>query len=64
MPDAARISELTDQIAVIRANLLELIESAAARSGSADEAFAADRIAAQEAKLAALIKERDALSKT
>ncbi|HEY5048246.1 MAG TPA: hypothetical protein VII49_09520 [Rhizomicrobium sp.] len=64
MPDTARLAELNDQIMAIRQNLLELTESAAARSGAADEAFAADRIAQQEAQLASLIDRRDALSKS
>lgn len=63
MPDAARLAEINAQIAVIRENLLELTEQAAARSGAADEDLAAARIAEQEAKLASLIKQRDALSK-
>jgi hypothetical protein len=38
-----------------------LIEQAAAYSGAADEARNADRIADQQAKLDALLKEREAL---
>jgi hypothetical protein len=45
----------------VRDNLRELVEQAAAYSGAADEARNADRIADQEAKLAALLKERAAL---
>jgi hypothetical protein len=41
-----------------------LTEQAAARSGAADENLAADRIAEQEAQLASLLKQRDALSKS
>jgi len=63
MPDAARLAEINAQIAVIRENLLELTEQAAARSGAADEDLAAARIAGQEARLASLIKQRDTLSK-
>ena len=63
MPDAARLAEINAQIAVIRENLLELTEQAAARSGAADEDLAAARIAEQEARLASLIKQRDTLSK-
>ncbi len=61
MPDADRLAEINAQIAVIRDNLLELTEQAAARSGAADEDINAERIAEQEAKLASLIKQRDAL---
>jgi len=64
MPDKARLAELNDQIAAIRNNLRELTEQAAARSGAADENLAADRIAEQEAQLASLLKQRDALSKS
>ena len=64
MPDKARLAELNDQIAAIRNNLRELTEQAAARSGAADENLAADRIAKQEAQLASLLKQRDALSKS
>jgi len=63
MPNAARLTEIDQEIAAIRENLLELTEQAAARSGAADEEFAAERIAQQEARLASLIKERDALMK-
>jgi hypothetical protein len=55
------LSELDMRIAAIRENLNELIEQAAAYSGAADEERNADRIADQEAKLAALIEKRDAL---
>ena len=64
MPDAARLAEIDAQIAIVRDNLTELTEQAAARSGAADEALAAERIAQQEAKLASLIKQRDALAKS
>ena len=58
------IAELDQRIALIRRNLSELIEQAAAFSGAGDEARVADRIANQEAELAKLIKLRDGLSKT
>jgi hypothetical protein len=58
------IAELDQRIALIRRNLSELIEQAAAFSGAGDEARVADRIANQEAELAKLIKLRDSLSKT
>jgi hypothetical protein len=64
MPDAARLAEINGRIAVIRKNLFELTEQAATRSGAADEDLTADRIAEQEANLASLLKERDALSKS
>ncbi len=61
MADKTRRAELDDEIAAIRENLRELTEQAAAQSGAADENFAAERIGDLEAKVAALIKERDAL---
>jgi hypothetical protein len=63
MPDAATLAELDAAIAVVRDNLRELVEQAAAYSGAADEARNADRIAAQEAKLDELLKKRAALAK-
>ena len=62
MTDAATLIELNKRIAAIRENIRELIEQATAYSGAADEARTADRIAEQEAQLAALLKERDALA--
>ena len=58
------IAELDQRIAIIRRNLRELIEQAAAFSGAGDEARVADRIANQEAELDKLTKHRDSLSKT
>jgi hypothetical protein len=58
------IAELDQRIAIIRRNLRELIEQAAAFSGAGDEARVADRIANQEAELDKLTKLRDSLSKT
>ena len=51
--------ELDNRIAAIRENLRELTEQATAYSGAADETRIADRIADQEARLAALLRERD-----
>ena len=62
MADPEARAELDERIAIVRDNLRELVEQAAAYSGAADEARNADRIANQEAKLAALLKEREALS--
>jgi hypothetical protein len=63
MPDKARLAELDEEIAAVRANLLELTEQAAAQSGAADEELAAARIAKQEALLATLLKQREAAAK-
>ena len=61
MTDEVTLSELETRIAAIRENIRELIEQAAALSGAADEDRTASSIANQEAKLEALIRERDAL---
>ena len=63
MADKEALAELDQRIAVLRDNLRELVEQAAAYSGAADEERNADRIANQEARLAALLKEREALAK-
>ena len=63
MADPTELAELDQRIAVLRDNLRELVEQAAAYSGAADESRTADRIADQEAKLATLLKEREALGK-
>jgi hypothetical protein len=62
MPDAATLAEIDAAIAVVRDNLRELVEQAAAFSGAADEARNADRIATQEARLEELLKKRAALA--
>jgi hypothetical protein len=49
------------RIAIIRQNISELIEQAAAYSGAEDEERNADRIAQQEQELAKLIELREAL---
>ena len=61
MPDPVRLKELNDRIAIIRDNIAELTEQAAAFSGAADEERIADRIADQQALLDRLIAERDSL---
>jgi hypothetical protein len=63
MADPEVLADLDRHIAIIRDNLRELVEQAAAYSGAADESRNADRIADQEAKLAELLKEREALTK-
>jgi hypothetical protein len=55
------ITELDERIAIIRQNINELIEQAAAYSGAEDENRTADRIAQQEQELSRLIELRDAL---
>lgn len=63
MTENLSLAELDRRIAILRENLSQLIEQAAARSGAADEALAADRIAQQSEELERLVKQRDALAK-
>ena len=53
--------DLDQRIAIVRDNIRELSEQAAAYSGAQDESPAADRIAAHEQSLSDLLKERKAL---
>jgi uncharacterized small protein (DUF1192 family) len=55
--------ELEQRIAIIRDNIRQLVEQAAAFSGAEDEARNADRIAQQTEELERLTKQRDALLK-
>jgi hypothetical protein len=59
----ASLEELDERIAIVRDNIRELIEQAAALSGAEDETRAADRIAEQEQLLAELLEERESLLK-
>ncbi len=60
---ALSLAELEDRIAIVRDNIRQLVEQAAARSGAQDETRDADRIAQQTEELESLIKQRDALAK-
>jgi len=62
MDYSADLIELDKRIALIRDNIRELVEQAAAFSGAADEGLTAERIAQQESQLAVLLKEREQLS--
>ena len=64
MADPARLADLNAEIALVRENLRVVTEQAAARSGAADDSLDSERIATLDAKLKALIKERDALEKS
>jgi hypothetical protein len=55
--------ELEQRIAIIRDNIRQLVEQAAAFSGAEDEARNADRIVQQTEELERLVKQRDALLK-
>jgi hypothetical protein len=63
MADQAALADIERRIQVVEDNLRQLVEQAAAYSGAADEERNADRIADQQAKLDALLKEREALLK-
>ena len=60
IPSPSR-AELERRIAIVRENIRQLIEQAAAVSGAEDEIRNADRIAQQNEELDRLIKQRDAL---
>jgi hypothetical protein len=57
------ITEFDELIAMVRQNINELVEQAAAYSGAEDEERIANRIAEQEQKLAKLIELREALAR-
>jgi uncharacterized small protein (DUF1192 family) len=57
------LAELDARIAIVRDNIRQLIEQAAAYSGAGDEDRAADRLAQQNEELEKLVKQRDALAK-
>ena len=61
MTDSVELREVERLIQVVEDNLRQLQEDATAVSGAADEERIANRIADQEAKLAALLKRREAL---
>jgi hypothetical protein len=61
MNDNETLGELEIRIALIRENLNELVEQAAAYSGAANEELTADRIADLQAKLEELLMKRDTL---
>ena len=57
------LAELDRRISILRDNIRQLIEQAAALSGAEDESRNADRIAHQSEELERLIQQRDALQK-
>jgi hypothetical protein len=60
MPDFSQLSdsELADRIAVLRDNLRQLTEQAAAQSGAANEERMAERIETQSKELDGLLAEQ------
>ena len=57
------LPELNDRIAIIRDNIRQLVEQAAASSGAQNEERTSGRIAQQQEELDKLVKERDSMSK-
>ncbi len=56
---ALSTSEIEDRIAIVRDNIRQLTEQAAASSGAADEERNSNRIAQQTDELNALLQERE-----
>ncbi len=61
MSNGPSLEEIERRIQIVEDNLRELVEQAAAYSGAADEERNAQRIADQQAKHDALMKERETL---
>jgi hypothetical protein len=57
------LSDLKDRIAIVRDNIRQLTEQAAASSGARNEELIAERIAQQQDELDALERERDSRAK-
>ncbi len=62
-PSELSASEMDDRIAVLRDNIRQLIEQAAAQSGAGDDARVSGRIADQTKELEELVAAREALGK-
>ena len=54
-------ADLDARIAILRDNIRQLTEQAAAFSGAADEDLNADRLNEQQAELEKLVRQRDAM---
>jgi uncharacterized small protein (DUF1192 family) len=61
--NSSSLPELNDRIAVLRDNIRQLVEQAAASSGAQDEERNSERIAQQQQELEKLINQRDAMLK-
>lgn len=59
--ESLSLAELDARLSVVRDNLRDLVEQAAAYSGAADEELMSSRIAEQEEQLEQLTKQREAL---
>lgn len=62
-PAPAPVTELDNRIAIVRANLRDLVDQAASSAGAASEELLSQRIAEQEERLRLLMKERDELAR-
>ncbi|MBI2735410.1 MAG: hypothetical protein HYX38_02505 [Rhodospirillales bacterium] len=62
-PPPAPVTELDNRIAIVRANLRELVDQAASSAGAAHEELLSQRIAEQEERLRRLMQERDDLAR-
>jgi hypothetical protein len=58
----AAVTELDNRIAIVRANLRDLVDQAASSAGAANEELLSQRIAEQEERLRRLRQERDQIS--
>jgi hypothetical protein len=56
------LAELNDRIAILRDNIRQLVEQAAASSGAQDEERTSGRMAQQQEELDRLVKARDAMT--
>jgi hypothetical protein len=52
------VADLADRIAIVRDNIRQITEQAAAQSGAADEERNADRLAVQNEELDQLLREQ------
>ena len=57
------LAEIEDRIAIVRDNLRQLVEQAAARSGASDDDLATQRIGEQQAELDRLKQQREQLTR-
>jgi len=62
VPGTESVEEIDARIAIVRENLRDLIEQAAAYSGAADDELLSRRIAEQQAQLDSLTKRRGMLA--
>lgn len=57
------LTQIDQRIAILRDNIRQLIEQAAADSGAGDEALNADRLNDQQEELDRLLKQREGMAK-